>query len=155
MDSAKRPDIYSVKSERTGLAGLAENILRQFKNLIHLALMLPIYALACAAVGVATMPGLYFFREVFHATHGISLFYRVWILGAAAAVSYLMYGFSIIFVMPALNFLLRTKLSDWRGPYYSLPAIRWYIHNGAAYVVRYTFLEFITPSPFNLLFYPQ
>ena len=29
----------------------------------------------------------------------------------------------------------------------------WYFHNAYTYIVRYTFLEFITPTPLNLLFY--
>lgn len=48
---------------------------------------------------------------------------------------------------------MRAKLFAWRGPYYSLPAIRWYIHNALTYLMRFTFLEFITPTPLSLLFY--
>jgi acetyltransferase-like isoleucine patch superfamily enzyme len=29
----------------------------------------------------------------------------------------------------------------------------WYFHNLFTYIARYTFLEFATPSPFNVLFY--
>ncbi|MCB0361759.1 MAG: hypothetical protein KDD35_03520, partial [Bdellovibrionales bacterium] len=41
----------------------------------------------------------------------------------------------------------------WKGIWFSLPAIPWYIHNALTYIVRYTFLEFITPTPLNVLFY--
>jgi acetyltransferase-like isoleucine patch superfamily enzyme len=64
-----------------------------------------------------------------------------------------MYGFSMIVLVPTLNFIFRASLKEWRGPYYSLPAVRWYIHNGLTYVVRFTFLEFITPTPFNIFFF--
>lgn len=41
----------------------------------------------------------------------------------------------------------------WRGPYYSAACVNWYVHNGLTYLARFTILEFITPTPFNLLFY--
>jgi acetyltransferase-like isoleucine patch superfamily enzyme len=41
----------------------------------------------------------------------------------------------------------------WRGGWFSIQSIPWYIHNALTYLVRYTFLDFLTPTPFNLLFY--
>ncbi|MCB0350065.1 MAG: hypothetical protein KDD38_02705, partial [Bdellovibrionales bacterium] len=57
------------------------------------------------------------------------------------------------FIIPLVNFLLRSKPKVFRGPYYSIDFLRWYIHNALTYVARYTFLEFITPTPLNLLFF--
>jgi acetyltransferase-like isoleucine patch superfamily enzyme len=45
------------------------------------------------------------------------------------------------------------RLKPFRGGYYSLGAVPWYFHNALTYIVRYTFLEFITPTPMNILFY--
>jgi acetyltransferase-like isoleucine patch superfamily enzyme len=45
------------------------------------------------------------------------------------------------------------RVKPFRGPYYSLTSVPWYIHNAYTYVVRYTFLEFVTPTPLNVLFY--
>ena len=152
-DVSKRSDAYSQKSERKGLSGMFENILRKLGPLFHMLMMLPLYMVGCVAVGLALAPGILFFRWVFQFVSDQPLIIKVCALSPAIAASYLMYGFTAIFVMPAFNFVTRSKLSAWRGPYYSLPAIRWYIHNGATYLVRYTFLEFITPTPFSLLFY--
>jgi acetyltransferase-like isoleucine patch superfamily enzyme len=58
-----------------------------------------------------------------------------------------------LLIVPLINFCLRMSLRPWRGPYYSLEAIRWYIHNGLTYLPRFTFLDFVTPTPFNLMFY--
>ncbi len=44
-------------------------------------------------------------------------------------------------------------MKPFRGPWYSFGAIPWFIHNALTYMVRYTFLEFLTPSPLNILFY--
>jgi acetyltransferase-like isoleucine patch superfamily enzyme len=45
------------------------------------------------------------------------------------------------------------RLKPFRGNYYSLETVPWYFHNAFTYVVRYTFLEFVTPTPFCILFY--
>jgi len=150
---SKRDDVYTKTSDRKGFAGLVETVLRRFNDLFHMAALVPLYTLACFSVGLATVPGFLLLRATFLQTRSWDLFLRLWLLGTAAAAAYLLYGFSIILVMPTINFLTHSKLKEWRGPYYSLPAIRWYIHNGATYIVRYTFLEFITPTPYSLWFF--
>jgi len=55
--------------------------------------------------------------------------------------------------MPLINFLMPFRLKPFRGGYYSMETVPWYFHNAFTYAVRYTFLEFITPTPLNILFY--
>lgn len=148
-----RADVYQVKSERKGIGGLFENTLRQFQVLGHLVLVAPLYLLGSCCLGLALVPGFFLFTKMNEFSQGFSDLNRFWILGSSLGAGYFMYGFSLLFIAPALNFLFRAGLSQWRGPYYSLPAIRWYVHNGLTYLVRYTFLEFVTPTPFNILFY--
>tara|TARA_B100000749_G_scaffold280223_1_gene275415 strand:- start:118611 stop:119174 length:564 start_codon:yes stop_codon:yes gene_type:complete len=81
--------------------------------------------------------------------------YLVRAFGFAFSISfgYVIYGFCIIFVVPAINFLLPLRIRPWKGIWYSLQSIPWFVHNALTYIVRYTFLEFLTPSPLNVLFY--
>ncbi|MDG0815428.1 hypothetical protein [Bdellovibrio svalbardensis] len=153
MGAPQKLDIYSLKSERKGLAGRLENLLREFKIIVHLVMLAPLYMIGGACIGLALLPGFYLFSWMSSWSEGVSQGLRFWLLGSSLGLGYFMYGFSMIMIVPTLNFLFRTKLSEWRGPYYSLPAIRWYVHNGLTYIVRYTFLEFITPTPFNLFFF--
>ncbi|MES3038292.1 MAG: hypothetical protein V4736_10330 [Bdellovibrionota bacterium] len=140
-------------STKSGASGFAETFLRRFKNLGHLALILPVYGVACVVMGSAAAPGFWMFNFIqsFAESSSGPLYY--FLSGVGFVAGYFTYGFSLIFLIPALNFIIRGYLKPWRGPYYSLEAIRWYLHNGITYAVRYTFLEFITPTPFNLLFY--
>lgn len=153
MDSKKEIDANSSQSQRRGLGRVFENTLREFKILIHLLLLAPLYIVASFCFGIAFLPGFYLFNWVSEISVSWPGFVRFWALGSSLGAGYLLYGFSMILIAPSLNFILRARLQSWRGPYYSLPAIRWYIHNGLTYLVRYTFLEFITPTPFNLLFF--
>jgi len=74
-------------------------------------------------------------------------------LGFAIVMGYFLYGITLLFVIPLFNFLMPFRVKPFRGPYYSLTSVPWYIHNAFTYVVRYTFLEFVTPTPLNVLFY--
>lgn len=149
----ERPDLYTLKSERSGLAGFFENALRSFQVLGHMFLITPLYLFGSACIGLALVPGFYLFQLCEHLSESWSSGLRYWLLGTSLGAGYFLYGFSIICIAPFVNFLLRAKLFEWRGPYYSLPAVRWYIHNGLTYLVRYTFLEFATPTPLSLFFY--
>jgi hypothetical protein len=153
MDDLKKPDINLVKSERKGVGGFAENFMREFKIVFHLLMIAPLYLVGAACIGAALLPGFYLFNAVSDWTAGFSQGMRFWLLGSSLGLGYFMYGFSMIVLVPTLNFIFRASLKEWRGPYYSLPAVRWYIHNGLTYVVRFTFLEFITPTPFNIFFF--
>jgi hypothetical protein len=141
------------QSDRRGFAGFFETALRRFKNAIHIVLTMPLYAVGCIMIGVAAAPGVATFEYLTTHLVASSLWLHYLVIGFSLGVSYFAYGFSLLFVAPTMNFILRTNLKPWRGPYYSLEAIRWFFHNGATYLARYTFLEFVTPSPFNILFY--
>ncbi len=149
----KRDYVDPTASTRGGVSGVLETTLRRFKNLMHLILITPLYLLSCAMIGLAAIPGVALFEYLQVASQAQTPVLRYFILGFGLAAGFYAYGFSMVFIVPLVNFCARANLKPWRGPYYSLEAIRWYIHNAALYLIRYTFLEFITPSPFNILFY--
>jgi acetyltransferase-like isoleucine patch superfamily enzyme len=153
QSQATRLDVQTQRSDRKGFAGVFETALRKFSVLLQALMTLPLYLLACICAGVGIAPGFYLFHWVDTATSAWPQFAHSFALGTALATSYFIYGFTMLFVLPLLNFVSRSSLKPWRGPYYSLEAIRWYIHNGAVYILRYSFLEFLTPSPFLNLFY--
>lgn len=146
-------DIESTDSSLSGVQGLFEKTLRRFKVLMHLLSLMPLYLVASFCFGVCLTPGIYLFKFVTQFSEVWSPVFRNLALGTSLALGYFSYGFTLIFLVPLINIVFRTKLTPWRGPYYSLNSVRWYIHNGLTYLVRYTFLEFITPTPFNILFY--
>lgn len=152
-ENRKAADVYTLKSERKGLGGFLENILRKFKTLMHLFLLAPLYLVGSSFLGLALVPGFFVFNWASDFSQDFPAPFRYWALGTALASGFVLYGFSMVLIIPTMNSIFRLKLGAWRGPYYSLPAIKWYIHNGLTYLVRYTFMEFITPTPFNLFFF--
>lgn len=151
--SQNKIDVDSVKTHRRGVGGWVEWTFRRFRTVSHLLLIGPLYALGAVVLGFAMTPGALFWQWVHQETAQWASVPRTLALTSSGAGAFFCFGFTLLLVLPLMNFLMRTRLKPWRGPYYSLPSVPWYIHNGLTYIARYTFLEFCTPTPFNVMFY--
>ncbi len=158
-DMARKTTLDPLASQRGGLAGAFETLMRRFKTLLHIALIMPLYFIGCGIIGLAVAPGVLLVAMSARLTlpfDGVTgLFLQAWLVGASVVAAIFLSGFLLVLLLPLTNFVLLWggRLKPWRGPYYSLEAIRWYIHNGITYVLRYTLLELFTPSPIAVLFY--
>lgn len=151
--SEQRVDTDPQDSQYTGLKGFYERTFRRFKTFGYLCTIAPLYALGGLFLGLALAPGLYIFHSVNEAVQTQPLVLQCLAQGLALGVGFFAFGFCLILIVPLSNFLLRTRPGIFRGPYYSVDFLKWFVHNSLTYLVRYTFLEFITPTPFNLLFF--
>lgn len=149
----KRFDLDTVESSHSGIKGFFESLLRRFKTFVHILLLMPIYFIASFTLGLSLIPAVFLFNWVHESVQGWSFWAQNCAYAFSIAAGYFLYGFTLIAVVPFLNFIFRTKLHEWRGPYYSVETIKWYIHNGLTYLARYTFLEFVTPTPISIQFY--
>jgi acetyltransferase-like isoleucine patch superfamily enzyme len=148
-----KEDVHSKTSNRTGLAGLFESFLRRFRILAFILALIPVYLLAIFAMGISVAPGLMFFSYLSNISANWTFPLQYIAMGFGLAFGYFIYGFTLIFVIPFFNFIMPFRAKPFRGSYYSIQSVPWYIHNAFIYIVRYTFLEFITPTPLNILFY--
>ena len=153
MDEKKRENIDATASSLSGIGGLFETLVRKFRLLIHILFMMPMYLLSAITLGLPLVPTFYWCSLVYSYTSTWPQFGRFVAWGLALAIGFLIWGFTLLLLVPLMNFLLPTRIKPWRGIYYSLQSIPWYIHNGLTYLPRYTFLEFVTPTPFNHMFY--
>ena len=55
--------------------------------------------------------------------------------------------------MPILNWPIKPFVKPYRGAWFSLESIPWFYHNSLIYLVRYTVLNLITPSPISTFFF--
>ena len=149
----KRIDLETTSSDHKGLLGIFEQILRRFKSVMHILTMIPIYFFGCLLLGFCLTPGVSFFREMSIWTQDYAPWIQNFGYAFALAAGFIMYGFTLVFMAPLVNFLIRGNLKEWRGPYYSAESFKWFLHNALTYIPRFTFLEFITPSPMAVLFY--
>ena len=115
---------------------------------------LPFIALAVFAAGLSLGVAVWLFDGVFAPLlTPVSSAWRYPLGGIALACCYFTYGLSLLLVAPLLNLLLGGRLQPYRGSAVSLTVLRWYVHCTLTLVVRYSFLEFVTPSPFAQLYY--
>ncbi len=149
----RREDVDGTTSGRTGLAGLLETALRRFRTGSYIIALIPLYIIGILGMGISATPGVLFFNFITDISQPLPDLLYYFILSSTLVASYFIYGLVLIFVMPLINFLMPFRLKPFRGTYYSLTSVPWYFHNAFTYIVRYTFLEFITPTPLNMLFY--
>lgn len=152
----KRIDVDATSSDKSGFKKIFEILLRNFKSLSQLLIMVPVYIFACLIIGVSAAPGVWIFQAIqrlFDQGHLTGELLQIISVGFGFAAGFFLYGLTLLFVVSAVNFLFRTHLKEWRGPYYSAEAFGWYMHNALTYLPRFTFLDFITPSPLLNLFY--
>jgi hypothetical protein len=146
-------DVHSKKSERKGVAGLIESFFRTFRTFGFTIVMAPLAALYILCMGISLTPGLMLYNLVSENTQHLHLVVKSLSLGLAVATTFFSYGLTLIFVVPLVNKLLPLKVRPHRASWFSLSVVPWYYHNALTYLVRYTFLDFITPTPLNKLFY--
>jgi acetyltransferase-like isoleucine patch superfamily enzyme len=123
------------------------------KRFLSIVGPIPFLALAILATGLALGVALWVFNALWAFVPDTGTWLRYPLHGLVLAASYFAYGLSLIVIAPALNALLGGRLTPYRGSTVSLAAMRWYVHCTMTLVVRYSFLEFVTPSPFSLLYY--
>lgn len=154
MSSEQRPlDINSSRSVKTGFLAHFENTLRKFSTIAFVLFLLPLVAIYVVVLGLSITPAIYFFQKVNVWVEGYSLIIKSLAYGMTAGAGFISFILTLIFVVPIFNLPLIPFVRPYRGPWYSLESIPWYYHNALTYLVRYTILEFLTPSPLNILFF--
>lgn len=146
-------DVNSTKSSLHGFSGLLDGLIKKFRTISFMFLLAPIVILYIACMGISLTPGVVLFNWVSNKTIDSHLLIRGVSIGLSLAAGFFLYGFTLIFVVPLVNKLLPLKVKPHRATWFSLSVIPWYYHNALAYLVRYTFLDFITPTPMNKLYF--
>ncbi len=133
--------------------GLFDRALRAGKSVTHGLMMVPIYLNASVVVGAAIAPGI----GVYHLIAGLGedsgVVLRTFASGVGIGAAFFTYGFALLFVVPLVNWPLRSLVKPGRGSFHSAQFLPWYLHNSLAYIVRYSFLDYVTPTPLNHMYY--
>ena len=146
-------DINKAASSKNNLMGLFENLLRKAPTSGTLLVGLFILFLYIFCLGVAFFPGTYLVLIVEQMTRDFPLVFRTLVLGLSFGAGFFLFAFSLVIIVPIVNFPFIPFVKLYRGPWFSLESVPWYIHNALTYLVRYTVLDLMTPSPVNLFFY--
>lgn len=132
--------------------GFVDRFIRRFGKFSHVLLILALYTFAAMAIALALAPSLWFLDQSWLFVRDVSEWLKWPMFGLACGIAFLISGFVLLIVVPIFNFILPTHIKPFKGGYYTYAALPWYIHNGLFYLVRYTFLPFITLTPFSVWF---
>lgn len=132
--------------------GAVDRFVRRFSSVSYGLAVLALYAIGASALGVALTPALWLVRRWGPALWSSASWYSSLALALLIAIAAFVWGFALLVVVPIYNLVLPTRLHAFRGGYFSAAAIPWYLHNGLFYLVRFTFLPFVTLTPFGILF---
>jgi len=146
-------DINAEQSTKSGALGFIESLLRRFRQLAFLVALLPIILAYIVSLGVSLTPGVYLFRYVSDLTSEASDIIQALCCGLAIAGGFMAFILTLIIIVPLLNAPVLPFIRAYRGPWFSLESIPWFYHNALTYLVRYTILDFITPTPLNIFFF--
>jgi acetyltransferase-like isoleucine patch superfamily enzyme len=144
----KHPELPIEEAGQSGFSGFYERLLRRYPEFTHGLTLVPIYGFASLLLGSAVSVGVLLFDGVSEAS-GHSTIGRGIGIGAGFFAS----GFTLLLLVSLISRFLRPWVRPGRGQSHSNRFIPWYLFNALAYLVRYTFLEFITPTPFNLWYF--
>ena len=129
-----------------------EKLLRRFSQTSYLLVVLLLYLLAATALGLALAPALAMAHALFAVAARLP-WVAAWALrGFALGLGWFVFGLALLVVVAAYNKLLPTRIRAYKGGYYTLDAVPWFLHNGLFYLARFTFMPFVTLTPFGLLF---
>ena len=147
------PEFAIREESQHGVRGLYERLLRRHKKTIHALTLLPVYGLATLILSISLTPSILFFQYLQSLALEPSLLLKAFLIALGIGGGFFIFGFTLILVVPLMNTIILPWVKPGRGQDYSTRFVGWYVHNAFTYLVRYTFLEFITPTPFNLLFF--
>lgn len=129
-----------------------DRFVRRFHMVAYLLAVLLVYAVASTAIGLALAPALWFLHSVIPSALVLPWYLRWPGAGTALAAALFLAGFALLVVVPIYNLLLPTRVRPFKGGYFTAAAVPWYVHNALFYIVRFTFLPFITTTPLAIWF---
>jgi acetyltransferase-like isoleucine patch superfamily enzyme len=129
--------------------GPIDRFIRRFGELSHTLLLLALYAVAAIAYGLALAPALWFLQLCWSSTGALDAWLKWPLFGIACGLAFFIVGITLLIVIAAFNAILPTRVKPFKGSYYTYAALPWYIHNSLFYLVRYTFLPYVTLTPFG------
>lgn len=153
MQAEEKEDINSTMSTKKGWSAVVENIFRRFSNLGFALFLLPIAFLFVFCIAVAMTPGIMLFQWTSAHVLGTPFALRAFFYGLCVGGTFVGFIFTIILIVPLVNLPVLLFLRPYRGAWFSIESIPWFYHNALTYLVRYTVLDFLTPSPLNVLFF--
>ncbi len=151
-DRARSSEASTETAAHRGAGGAVDRFIHRFGRVAHMLAVLAVYTILALVIGFAVAPALWLLASwlPWAMTWGEWLGWPL--AGIGFGVAFLVAGFALLLVVPVFNWMLPTRVQAYNGAYYSIAAVPWFLHNALFYLARYTFLPYVTLTPFGPMF---
>jgi len=129
-----------------------DRLTRRYSRTAYVIVVLCVYVVLASALALALTPAVLWWQWVARWSAALPPLEQAFGFAFGAAVAFFVFGFALLVVVPIYNLVLPTSTKPFKGGYYTLRAAPWLLHNALFYLVRYTFLPFVTLTPFGVWF---
>lgn len=129
--------------------GIVDRLIRHYGVIALAVVVLLFFGLAAAVFGLALALPLWLLFLAWELVAALPHWQRWPLFGFALGNAFFLSGFCLMAVVVVLNRLLPTRPREFHGPYFTVAALPWFLHNALFYLVRYTFLPWVTLTPFG------
>jgi hypothetical protein len=119
---------------------------------LQAALFVLLLAFGALLMGAAVTPGAALLLWIVNLSDGWALWGRACIIGLSVTVGYFLYGFTLMALIVLLSRLV-PKPAEGEYPYFSAPAIQWFLNDALLFPASKTFIDFVPLSGINILYY--
>jgi len=117
------------------------------------AITLVFILIACLVYGLSLAPAILFFNYINEIVHIESLFLNALYVGSMLSMCFFIFGISLVFIVGIIVRFLPIKTKPGVYPLASLSAIKWGLCGAFLRLVTLTFLDFITPTFLNIIYF--
>ena len=100
-----------------------DRLIRRYSRAAYVVVVLGLYLLASTAMGLALAPAIWCWELVAGWSQSLPFLTRGLVLGLGSAVSFFVFGFGLLLVVPLYNLVLPTRVRPFTGGYYTLRAV--------------------------------
>ncbi len=140
-------NIHETTSQKRGVWGVMEVFLRRHKTFAYLFFYLWVVFACMVCVTLSLHPIYSLVLWTYERTQNASFVFHIFALSFSTALGLVLGTIVLLVATVVFNklnpFPIRPRKNNW----YSVENIPWFYHNALVYLVRYSVLDFITPSP--------
>lgn len=122
-------------------------------SIIQMIFTLLLYGIGIVVIWISIFPGILLCFNIWDASVGLVLGWRVLSLCVGIAAAYFIYGICLIFTVGLFRWVFRLNFKEGEYSLQSLGALKWALANSLVLVVSNTFMDFILLTPFINIFY--